>query len=165
MSIKPMNTNLGMYIEQLVDRTISYYQFNNFGFLEKRQIPIKILKHINETTVVAKLIAKAKVDYFGYINEHYVEMECKQTKHEYFDIALIKHHQLNYLKYVDSFGYDSILLIYFEKYDKVIALSYQQLLTCKKLAKKNALPFNIVAEQGTEIEIIYPGILNLKKLF
>ncbi len=160
-----MNTNLGMYIEQLVDRTIVYYQINHLGLLEKRQIPIKVLKHINETTIVAKLVAKAKVDYFGYLNNHYIEMECKQTKHEYFDIALIKHHQLNYLKEIDSCGYASYLLIYFEKYDKVIALSYQQLLNCRKLAKKNALPFSIVAEQGKEIEIIYPGILNLKDLF
>lgn len=159
-----MNSNLGMYIEQLVDRTIIYYQMNNIGFLEKRQIPIKVLKHINETTIVAKLTAKAKVDYFGYINNHYLEIECKQTKHEYFDILLIKHHQLNYLKYVSDCHCHSYVFIYFEKYDKVIALSYQQLIDCKAIAKKNALPFQIVAEHGTELEIIYPGILNIKKL-
>lgn len=159
-----MNTNLGMYIEQLVDRTIAYYQFNNLGFLEKRQIPIKVLKHINETTIVAKLTAKAKVDYFGYINNKYIEIECKQTKHEYFDMLMIKHHQLEYLKYVDTAGCLSFLFIYFEKYDKVIAISYQSLLTCKLEAKKNALPYQIVAKHGIELEIIYPGILNLKKL-
>lgn len=160
-----MNTNLGMYIEQLVDRTISYYQFNNLGFLEKRQIPIKVLKHINETTIIAKLIAKAKVDYFGYINKQYVEIECKQTKHDYFDISLIKHHQINYLKFVNDCGCKSFVFVYFEQYDKVIALSYEQLIKCKKLAKKNALPFKLVAEQGNEIDIIYPGILNINKLF
>ncbi|MCQ3914999.1 MAG: Holliday junction resolvase RecU [Mycoplasmoidaceae bacterium] len=159
-----MNNNLGMYIEQLVDRTITYYQFNNLGFLEKRQIPIKVLKHINETTVVAKLVAKAKVDYFGFISNNYLEIECKQTKHEFFDISLIKHHQLNYLKYVSENNCKAFVLIYFEQYNKVIALSYGQLLKCKQIAKKNALPFNIVAEQGIELEIIYPGILNLKKL-
>mgnify|MGYP003298129241 CR=1 FL=1 len=159
-----MNSNKGMYIEQLVDRTIVYYQSNNLGLLEKRQIPIKVLKHINETTIVAKLIAKAKVDYFGFINNQYLEIECKQTKHDYFDISLIKHHQLDYLKYVSDNHCKSFLFIYFEKYDKVIALSYLQLMTCKQTAKKNALPFKLVAEQGTEIEIIYPGVLNLKKL-
>lgn len=159
-----MTTNLGMYIEQLVDRTIVYYQFNNLGFLEKRQIPIKVLKHINETTIVAKLTAKAKVDYFGYINNQYLEIECKQTKHDYFDLLLIKQHQLNYLKYVSNNHCLSFVLIYFELYDKVIAISYEQLIQCKQIAKKNALPFKIVAEHGIELEIIYPGILNLKKL-
>lgn len=159
-----MNNNLGMYIEQLVDRTVSYYQFNNLGFLEKRQIPIKVLKHINETTIIAKLVAKAKVDYFGFINGKYLEIECKQTKHEYFDIALIQKHQLNYLKYVDENKCLALLFVYFEKYDKVIALSYQQLIKCKQVAKKNALPFEIVAKHGIELEIIYPGILNIMKL-
>lgn len=160
-----MTTNLGMYIEQLVDRTIIYYQINNLGFLEKRQIPIKIIKHINETTVIAKLVSKAKVDYFGYINNKYVEIECKQTKHEYFDMSLIKPHQLNYLKYVNDLSSSSYIFIYFEKYDKVIAVSYPQLVLCKQINKKNALPFDLMVKQGTEIEIIYPGILNLKKLF
>ncbi len=154
-----------MYIEQLVDRTIVYYQFNNIGFLEKRQIPIKVLKHINETTIVAKLVAKAKVDYFGYINKQYIEIECKQTKHEHFDMLLIKHHQLNYLKYIDECGSKAYVFVYFEIYDKVIALSYKQLLECKKIAKKNALPYKVVAEHGTELEIVYPGVLNIKKLF
>lgn len=159
-----MTTNLGMYIEQLVDRTIIYYQANNLGLLEKRQIPIKVLKHINETTIVAKLTAKAKVDYFGYINNHYLEIECKQTKHDYFDLALIRPHQLNYLKEISNYGYGNYVLIYFEKYDKVIAISYSQLLECRKIAKKKVLPFKLVAELGIELEIIYPGILNLKKL-
>ncbi|MCQ3908256.1 MAG: Holliday junction resolvase RecU [Mycoplasmoidaceae bacterium] len=159
-----MNNNLGMYIEQLVDRTIVYYQINNLGFLEKRQIPIKVLKHINETTIVAKLIAKAKVDYFGYLNNKYIEIECKQTKHDYFDISLIKSHQLSYLKYVSDNHCLAYVLIYFEKYNKVIAISYPKLMLAKKIAKKNALPFKLVAEQGIELEIIYPGILDLKKL-
>ena len=162
--MKTMNTNLGMYIEQLVDRTIDYYQFNSLGFLEKRQIPIKVLKHINDTTIVAKLVAKAKVDYFGYLNNKYLEIECKQTKHECFDMSLIKSHQLCYLKYVDACGSLAYVLVYFERYNKVIALTYKQLLACKKEVKKNALPYSCMAKHGTELEIIYPGVLNIKKL-
>lgn len=160
-----MTNNLGMYIEQLVDRTIIYYQTNNLGFLEKRQIPIKVLKHINESTIIAKLVAKAKVDYFGYINNNYVEIECKQTKHDYFDLALIKHHQLSYLKYVQENNCKNFVFIYFERYDKVIAISFKELMECKKIAKKNALPFSLMAEHGTDLQIIYPGILDLKQLF
>ncbi|XQP55484.1 MAG: Holliday junction resolvase RecU [Mycoplasmoidaceae bacterium] len=159
-----MNTNLGMYIEQLVDRTIIYYQANQLGFLEKRQIPIKIIKHLSETTIVGKLIAKAKVDYFGYINNQYIEIECKQTKHEYFDISLVKSHQLNYLKYVNEMGCKNYLLIYFEMFDKIVAISYTQLMLAKQEVKKNALPFKKVVEHGIILDIVYPGILNLKVL-
>lgn len=159
-----MNSNKGMYIEQLVDRTIVYYQSNNLGLLEKRQIPIKVLKHINETTIVAKLIAKAKVDYFGYINHKYIEIECKQTVHEYFDLKLIKTHQLEYLKQVSSMCL-SYIFIYFERYNEVIAISYQNLMLAKKENKKNAIPFNLIKKHGIQLEIVYPGILNLAKLF
>lgn len=160
-----MNTNKGMYIEQLVDRTILYYQFNNIGFLEKRQIPIKVLKHINETTIVAKLVAKAKVDYFGYLNNHYLEIECKQTIHDYFDTALIKNHQLNYLKTVSQMKALSYIFIYFEKYNTIIAISYDKLVFAKKENKKNALPFELVKRYGIQIDLVYPGILDLSKLF
>lgn len=161
-----INNNKGMYIEQLVDRTIQYYVQNNLGILEKRQIPIKILKHINETTIVAKLTAKAKVDYFGFINNKYVEIECKQTIHDYFDLLLIKHHQLSYLNHNSQLdNCVSLVLIYFERFDKVVGISYQNLMKCKIDVKKNALPFSKVVEHGKIIDIIYPGILNLKNLF
>jgi len=160
-----MNTNKGMYLEQLVERTILFYCNNKIGFLEKRQIPIKILKHINEKTVVASLISKAKVDYFGYINNKYFEMECKQTIHDYFDINLIKEHQLRYLKEVNNQNCMSLVLIYFELYDKVIAIEYSKLMFLREKLKKKSLPFNSVVENGIEIEVIYPGILDLIKLF
>ncbi len=160
-----MNTNKGMYIEQLVDRTILYYQFNNLGFLEKRQIPIKVLKHINETTIVAKLVAKAKVDYFGYLNQQYIEIECKQTIHEYFDLALIKNHQLQYLKTVSKMKALSYVFIYFEKYNTIMAISYDNLMLAKLENKKNALPFELIKRYGIQIDLVYPGILNLAVLF
>lgn len=111
------------------------------------------------------MVAKAKVDYFGFINNKYVEIECKQTKHQYFDMQLLKHHQIDYLKQIDNIGCLAFVFIYFELYDKIIGLTYGQLLKCRKQAKKNALPFDLVAEHGTEIEVVYPGILNIIKLF
>lgn len=160
-----MNSNKGMYLEELVERTILFYHTNQLGFLEKRQIPIKILKHINEKTVVATLVSKAKVDYFGYINNIYFEMECKQTIHEYFDINMIKDHQLRYLKEVSRLKCKSIILIFFELYNKVVAIEYDKLMILREELKKKSLPYNKVVENGVEIEIIYPGILDLIKLF
>ena len=160
-----MNSNLGMYIEQLVNRTILYYEKNNIGFLEKRQIPIKIIKHVNFNNILGKLIAKAKVDYFGFINKKYVEIECKQTSFDYFDLNLIKYHQINYLKKVYEMGCLSYLLIYFEKFDEILAIDYQNLIKCKKLQKTNLINYDAIKKNGKIIKIIYPGILDLIKLF
>lgn len=160
-----INANKGMYVEQLMNRTIQYYQINNIAHLEKRQIPIKILKHINREIVIAKLIDKAKVDYFLYINKKYVEIECKQTKKDYFDLTLIRKHQEKYLNEIKKIGGIGLLIVYFELFDQTIGIFYEEL---KKLIQKNKqkkIKYSLLKKYGTLIELIFPGILNLKKLF
>ena len=160
-----INANKGMYIEQLMNRTIQYYQTNNIAHLEKRQIPIKILKHINKQIVIAKLIDKAKVDYFLYINKKYVEIECKQTKKDHFDLSLIKNHQAKYLNEIKKIDGVGLLIVYFELFDRTIGIFYEEL---KKLIQKNKqkkIKYSLLRRHGILIELIFPGILNLKKLF
>lgn len=160
-----MTKNLGMYIEQLVNRTILFYEKNNIALLEKREIPIRIIKHININTVLGKLIAKGKVDYFGFINKKYVEIECKQTSFDYFDLKHIKKHQMNYLKKIHELKCLAYLLIYFEKHDEILAIDYQNLIKCKKIYKTNLICYENIKKNGTLVKIIYPGILDLTKLF
>lgn len=69
-----IHTNLGMYTESIVDRTIEYYNIHeNQIFIEKRNVPIKIIKKIDNSTVIGKLIQKSYIDYFGVINNKYFE--------------------------------------------------------------------------------------------
>lgn len=160
-----INKNKGMYIEQLVDRTINYYDLHNLGHIEKRQIPIKILKHINQQLVVAKLINKAKVDYFMFINNKYIEMECKQTNKIYFDLKLIKDHQFKYLKEMKKINVLGIFLLHFEAYDSTIAITCDDLLQLAKKIKKQKIDYYTIKQNGKIINIIYPGILDLKEIF
>lgn len=160
-----INANKGMYIEQLMNRTIQYYRINNIAHLEKRQIPIKILKHINKQIVIAKLINKAKVDYFLYINKKYVEIECKQTKKDYFDLALIKKHQEKYLNEIKKTGGMALLIVYFELFDQTIGIFYEELKKLMQKIKQKRISYILFKKHGIVIELIFPGILNLKKLF
>lgn len=160
-----INANKGMYIEQLMNRTIQYYQINNIAHLEKRQIPIKIIKHINREIILAKLIDKAKVDYFLYINKKYVEIECKQTQKKYFDLSLIKRHQAKYLKEIKEIGGISLLIIHFELVNQTIGIYYEKLIRLVQKIKVKKINYSLLKKHGTKIEIIFPGILNLKKLF
>ena len=162
--MKMINANKGMYIEQLMNRTIEYYQTNNIAHLEKRQIPIKILKHINKEVVIAKLIAKAKVDYFLYIKKRYVEIECKQTQKNYFDLTLIKKHQAKYLSEIQKInGTSSLLMIYFEQFDQIICIQYEKLMNLAQKRKK--IEYSIIKKHGVIVEVIFPGILNLENCF
>ena len=160
-----INVNKGMYIEQLMNRTIQYYHANNIAHLEKRQIPIKIIKNINNKIVLAKLIDKAKVDYFLYINKKYVEIECKQTQQKYFDLTLIKKHQAKYLEEIKAVGGIPLLIIHFELFNQTIGIYYDELIKLIQKIKTKKIDYSLLKKYGTTIEIIFPGILNLKKLF
>lgn len=154
-----------MYLEQLVNRTSQYYDANNLGIIEKRQIPTRIIKKINEQTAIVKLLAKAKVDYFVYIDKKYFEIECKETSKAYFDLNLLMSHQHEYLNKLNTLNINGYLLIFFSYYEKIIAISYQkllQLIKLKKLGKK--ISFDYLKKDGIEMPIIFPGILDFKKL-
>ena len=160
-----INSNKGMYLEELVNRTSQYYDAYNLGLIEKRQIPTRVIKKLSLQTAIVKLLAKAKVDYFVYINNQYFEVECKQTSKTYFDLNLIMKHQHDYLKKLTFLNIASYILIYFSTYDKVYAISYSKLLKVieqKKISKK--INFISIKNNGIEIPIIYPGILDFKKM-
>ena len=154
-----------MYLEQLVNRTSLYYDANNLGIIEKRQIPTRILKKINEQTAIVKLLAKAKVDYFVYINNTYCEIECKQTSKTYFNLNLVANHQQQYLQKLNNLNIKAFLLVFFSFYEKIIAINYKdlsQLIKDKKLKKK--IDFKDFKLYGKEISIVYPGILDFSKI-
>lgn len=154
-----------MYLEQLVNRTSAYFDANNLGIIEKRQIPTKVLKKINDKTAVVKLLAKAKVDYFIYFNNIYCEIECKETSKTYFDLNLVMSHQHEYLQKLISLNIHAYLLVFFSFYEKIIAINYaklMELIANKRLKKK--INFNELNLCGIEVPIVYPGILDITKI-
>ncbi|GHU47765.1 hypothetical protein FACS1894218_2880 [Bacilli bacterium] len=115
--------NRGSYAETMIDRTCQYYQSNHIALMEKREVPIKILKRINETTIMGKLMSKSSVDYFGCYQMKHFEFEVKQTNERNFSLDMIKSHQLAFLKECVSYGVESFLVIYFGVYDKFYKVS------------------------------------------
>jgi len=100
MNIK---SNKGMFLEELINRTITYYGSKNVAYFEKRNIPFKILKMINEKTFVGLLFSKSTVDYTGvYKNTHY-EFEAKQTELITFNFNNIQKHQFLYLEKLSKY--------------------------------------------------------------
>jgi recombination protein U len=85
--------NLGLYAEEIINRTCEYYKDKKIAHIEKREIPMKIIKQINESVVLCKLMSKSYVDYFGsYMGKH-LEFEVKQTSEQNFNTSIIKSHQ------------------------------------------------------------------------
>lgn len=153
--------NQGMYAEEIINRTCDFLIHNDEELsIEKRNIPIKIIQKINQNTVMAKLLSKSTVDYFGFFNTTYFEFEVKQTSNTYFDINLLKEHQIDTLKKDIKRNIQSFVLIFFDKYEKFFILNSEDLFS----SKSKKINFNFFEKNCDEIEIIYPGILDIKIL-
>jgi recombination protein U len=120
-----MHANRGMYAEEIVNRTIDYYLNNNVCLIEKRNIPIKIVKIINDNMIVGKLLSKSTVDYCGFINNNHFEFEVKQTNNQNFTIDLIKQHQYEYLRRAYLLRSLSFLIVHFSWCDEFYLLPFK----------------------------------------
>lgn len=159
-----MNINKGMYIEKLIENTILYYINNSICILEKRYLPIQIIKNNHDGTIVGKLLSKSYVDFFGIVNQKFVAFETKQTDQNYFDLNQIKKHQFDYLKKIKLLKGISFIILHFFNDDKTYLIDFEYIeksiikktkkIYLKSLDKQNN---NLVHK----LELIFPGILNL----
>ncbi|MDR2636261.1 MAG: Holliday junction resolvase RecU [Mycoplasmataceae bacterium] len=150
--------NRGMFAEEIINRSISYFQGK--VYIEKRELKIKIIKSQNNDLIVGKLLGKSFVDYFGFYNQIHFEFEVKQTEKEYFDINLIKKHQLEHLKNISALGVKSFIIVYMYKYDKFYVIPYLLLQQYIDDANRQKIPVEVLNKISKTHEIIYPGVIN-----
>jgi len=154
-----LNNNLGMYVEEVLNRTSVYYSNSKNFFIEKRNIPTKIVKLINKDMCIVKLLNKSYVDYFGFINGKHFEIETKEVE-KTFSLDIVKTHQKNFLLKMEESKIISLLIIYFKNSCNFIIVKYSDFL---KSDKKIFSLDEIKEIGGKVIDICYPGILELEK--
>ncbi|MDR1850517.1 MAG: Holliday junction resolvase RecU [Mycoplasmataceae bacterium] len=162
MNIK---NNLGMYAEEIVNRTRNFLMNKNEIYFEKREVPIKIIKKTNDNTIVGKLLAKSYVDYFGYNKDKHFEFEVKQTQEDYFDVNLIKEHQLAYLFKLYENNIPSFLIVYFSKFNKFYLIKTSWLKQYLENKNKKKIPYDVIMQNNNELEIVYPGVLDMSCIY
>jgi recombination protein U len=116
-----MYANRGMYVEEIINRTISYLQNQNC-IIEKRNIPIKIIKKVNGNKVLGILLDKSTVDYCGFVNNQHIEFEAKQTNQANFNVKLLQPHQYEFLLKAKSIGAVAFVIVHFTMYDEFYLL-------------------------------------------
>ncbi|MDR0545412.1 MAG: Holliday junction resolvase RecU [Mycoplasmataceae bacterium] len=157
-----INTNKGMYAEEIVNRTISYYLQSNVGLIEKRNIPFKIIRAMENNMFVGKLLDKSLVDYTGFINDKHVEFEVKETSDDKFALNKIKPHQLDYLLRCLKTKILAFVIIYFHKHEQFFVLPISWI--AKHLEQKNkTIPYQEIKNNCLSLPIIYPGIIDLEQ--
>lgn len=153
--------NKGMYIEELIEQSIKYYLANNICFIEKRYIPIKIIKKFGNL-IEGKLLSKSYVDYVGLIDGKYITFESKQTDEEKFMLNQIKEHQLEHLNLISRLNGYGFLILHFYCNDKTFLIPYNKIEDwISKKIKSIKIDFLEKENNVYKLEIQFPGILNV----
>lgn len=153
--------NKGMYIEELINNTSYYYLDNEIMYIEKRFLPIQPVK-IEKNNVNGILLRKSTVDYLCLYNGKYIDFEVKQTDEDYFDIKIIKKHQINHLIKINKMNGFSFVLIYFFKRDVIKVIDAIELLDAIK-TNKFKVYYNDIKYRT--LNIIFPGIIDFRSYF
>ncbi len=148
--------NKGMYLESIIDRTIIFYNSNNFGWFDKRTVPIKIIS-TNNNHVTGYLKEKSQSDYYGIFKSKMFDFEAKQTNEDFFNITNIKKHQILHLIKMKENGAIVFLIIYFNKHDTFFKVEIDQIIN----SKKKRISYLSFVENAIELKIIFPGILDI----
>ena len=82
-----------------------------------------------------------------------------------FDFKNLKNHQYLFLKKMcDSFNTCCFLIIYMSKFDKFYLIEFKKIVEYIQLNKTHIIHIDQMTKYGYELEICYPGILNLVEI-
>lgn len=151
--------NRGMFLENLINKSIIFYEKNNIALFHKKEIPLKILEINDKRNVRALIFSKSTVDYYGIFRSQFICFEAKSTEDDYLSFSNIKNHQHKYLEKIEEFGGFSFYLIFFKKYEKFFFIKSSKL----KYFENKKMTFQEISKKGIELSIDYPGILDFIK--
>ncbi|RIV16261.1 Holliday junction resolvase RecU [Mycoplasmopsis gallopavonis] len=156
--------NKGMFLEEVINNSLFYYQKNQIAFIEKKEVPIKITKTANIGTnviVKGKLFVKSTVDYIGMYQGKFICFEAKSSEKDLYRYKNIKKHQWDYLELIAKNGGISFFVFYFASDNSFFKVDSLKLLEHKKA--HSSISKDKIEELGTKIELEFPGIINIFK--
>lgn len=158
--------NRGMLLENILNRTISYYISNKIAFFTKNNLNISFQSASkNKSNKIIQLNSsfiksKSTVDYYGIYKGQYVTFEAKSTDEKFLPIANIKPHQHNHLKFISHLGGKAFYIIFFKKYSQIFLVNVDDI----DYENKKSLSLKEAKEIGKSIEIIFPGVIDFLSL-
>ncbi|AGX89098.1 hypothetical protein PRV_01780 [Mycoplasma parvum str. Indiana] len=161
-------------MEELMLKTSEYYRIKKVAYLRKTNPDFShvtykkrnIFDALSKSSFQVKLISKGDLDFYGVYLGKYFSIELKETKEKNFNFSLIKQHQLSQMEEINFCGGHALLLIhFFHSESSFWVLTYSQIL---KLHLENKLKKIGIEElkkiKAYELQIVYPGILNLNSV-
>ncbi|MBR4486174.1 Holliday junction resolvase RecU [bacterium] len=152
-----MNINKGMYLENLIDKTIKFhYEDEDFFFIKYHT------KNAITKTHKFLFISNNFVDYFGSYLNHFFVIEAKQNNQDLFNLKRLNEKQTFILKKLYLMQINCYLILYFNNYDEFYLLDFKYIYN-KLLLNQKSIKYSEIKELGIKLELRLPGILNIKE--
>lgn len=164
--------NLGMFLEEMINDTNTYYLNKGLAVIHKKPIPIQIVK-VNYPSRQEAIITEAyyktpsTTDYNGIYKGRYIDFEAKETNiATSFSLNNIHPHQVEHLKQIVHHGGIGFLIVYFKKHDEVYLLPYEVLESYWEVrnTERKSIPYEVFKEKAYLIKINYQPRLDYLKV-
>ncbi len=154
-------SNKGMYLETIINRSLMYYINNDIAYISKRNLPIHIKAITDQYKVSGYLKQKSQADYYGLYNGYYFDFEAKQCVGHNFPLSSLKKHQYEHLLKVDLLSGIAFLIIYFVEFDEFYFVNIGKIKMLLNAEHKQHIDYEWFKSNALKLTIIFPGILNI----
>lgn len=146
-SYDPRQANKGKQLENDIEVSIKYYQYQKIALIRKVPTPIKPLKVDYKRKIITKAVfeQKSSVDYEGNYKGIHIAFDAKETSQKYFPLKNVKNHQYEHLKINHDLGGLSFLIVAFKHLGEIFFLPFTTLDEYWILAthgKRKSIPYS-----------------------
>lgn len=144
--------NRGMFLENLLNITNSYYRDKDIAIIYKKPTPIKVLSvayRTKQTTMIDKAVFSeaSTLDYNGIYKGKYIEYDAKECKNTTsFPLDNIKEHQLKHIEKILKHGGIVFLIIFMN--NKFFLLDGHDLIDFINSSNRKSIPYDFISNKG-----------------
>ena len=162
---KISNSNQGMALEEMINKTNEYYASHNIAFVNKRPTNIKILKTSDKYKITeAVFLAPSTLDYVGVCDGYYLDFEAKETTNKKgFPMANIAKHQIESMQAIISQKGITFAIIFLRSFNEIYLLDGKVLIEAYN-NNLSIIPIETIRSIGTLIKEGYFALVDYIKV-
>ena len=149
--------NRGMLLEELINKTINFYNQEQIGYFAKNHLNVKFQKENCKNFSNAFIKNKSTVDYYGIYQGKYITFEAKSTEKNYLSFNNIKKHQHDHLQLIKKLGGIAFYLIFFKNHSLLYRVDVDQMDLSNK---KRNISIQDLEKVAVKLDVIFPGIID-----
>ena len=148
------NSNRGMDLEKLINKSNSFYNENNIAMVFKRPTPIRVVKYDKKTKTITKAFFdfQSTIDYNMIYKGKYIDFEAKSTNLKSLPFKNISKHQIEHLNKVVSHGGIAFFIINFRTLKETYFLPFEELQQFLQTTNRKSISVNTIKKKGQLIK-------------